>query len=60
MVSASTRDLLSKNTGFCLLLLFSLNRAALTATSKTAKYTKSVSPASGLARIRGLAKYCLI
>ena len=40
--------------------LFSLNRAALTTTSETAKYTKSVSPASRLARIGGLAKYCLI
>ena len=40
--------------------LFSLNRAALTTTSETAKYTKSVSPASELARIGGLAKYCLI
>ena len=40
--------------------LFSLNRVALTATYETAKYTKSVSPESGLARIGGLAKYCLI
>ena len=37
--------------------LFSLNRAALTATFETAKYMKSVSPASGLERIRGWAKY---
>ena len=40
--------------------LFSLNRVALTATSKTAKYTKSVSPVSRLARIGGFAKYCLM
>ena len=56
----SARDLLTKNSGFCLMSLFSLNRAALIATFEIAKYTKSVSPASGLARIRGFAKYCLI
>ena len=49
-----------KNIEFCLMSLFSLNRASLTTTSETAKYTKSVSPASGQARIGGLAKYCLI
>ena len=52
--------LLTKNTGLCLPSSFSLNRAALTATSKTAKYTKSVSPASALARTGGSAKYYLI
>ena len=56
----SSRDLLTKNTGFYLLSLFSLNRAAFTATSETTKYTKSVFPVSELARIGGLAKYCLI
>ena len=40
--------------------LFSLNRAALTATSETAKYTKSVSPVSRLVRIGSLAKYYLM
>ena len=49
-----------KNGGFFLLSLSSLNRAALTATSEIEKYTKSVLPASGLARIGGLVKYCLI
>ena len=34
--------------------------AALTETSETAKYTKSVSPSSGLARSGGYARYCLI
>ena len=38
----------------------SLNRVALTETSETAKYTKSVSPASGLARTGGFSRYCLI
>ena len=51
MVSASARDLMMKNIGFCLMSLFSLNREALIATFKTAKYTKSVPPASELARI---------
>ena len=60
LVSASARDLLMKNTGLCLSSLLSLNKAALTATSDTTKYTKSVSPASRLARNEGLAKYCLI
>ena len=40
--------------------LFSLKMAALTATSETTKYTKSVSPASGLVRIGGLAKHYLM
>ena len=39
------------------MLLFYLNRAALIATSETAKYTKSVLPVSGLVRIGGWAKY---
>ena len=44
------------------LFLFSssLNRAALTNTSKTARYTKSVSSAPGLARTGGSARYGLI
>ena len=49
-----------KNTGLFFIFSSSLNRAVLTETSKTAKYTKSVSPASGLARTRGSARYCLI
>ena len=60
LVSASTRDLLMKNTGLCFSSSFSLNRAALTAMSETAKYIKSVSPVSRLARIGGSTKYCLI
>ena len=40
--------------------LSSLNRATLTATFETTTYTQSVSAASKLARIGGLAKYCLI
>ena len=40
--------------------LSSLNRATLTATFETTKYTKSVSSSSKLARIGGLAKYRLI
>ena len=60
MVSASAKDLLTKNTGLCLPSAFSLNRAALTATSETARYTKNVSSASGLARTGGSARYCLI
>ena len=55
----SAKDLLTKNTDFYLLSLFSLNRTTLTATSETTKYTKSVSPMSGLEGIGGLAKYCL-
>ena len=42
------------------MLLFSLNKAALTATSEIAKYTKSVSPVSGLARMGGFSKYCFM
>ena len=40
--------------------LFSLNKAALTTTSETAKYTKSVLLVFGLVRISGFAKYCLM
>ena len=40
--------------------LFYLSRATLTTTSETTKYTKSVSLASGLVRIGGFSKYCLI
>ena len=58
--STSAKDLLTKNTGFYLASLLSLNRAALTATSDTAKYTKSVSSDLGLASIGGSAKYRLI
>ena len=58
--SASAKDLLTKNIGLCFLFSSSLNKAALTNTSKTVKYTKSVSSASGLARTRGSARYCLI
>ena len=60
LVSASAKDLLTKNTGLCLASAFSLNRAALIATSETAKYTKSVSPTLGLTRTGGSARYCLI
>ena len=59
-VSALAKDLLTKNTGLLFLFLSSLNRAALTETSKTAKHTKSVSPTSGLVTTRGSARYCLI
>ena len=60
LVSVSAKDLLMKNTGLYLPSVFSLNRATLTATSETARYTKSVSPASGLARPGGSARYYLI
>ena len=60
LVSASAKDLLTKNTGFYLASSLSLNRATLTAISETAKYMKSVSPVSGLARTGGSARYCLI
>ena len=60
LVSASAQDLLTKNTGLYLPSSFSLNRAALTTTFETAKYTKSVSSAPGLVRTRGSARYCLI
>ena len=59
-VSASTKDLWTKNTGLCFLLSSSLNRATLTETSKTTRYMKSVSPAFGLARSGGSVRYCLI
>ena len=59
-VSASVMDLLTKNTGHYFLFSSSFNRAAITETSETAKYTKRVSPASGLARTGGSARYCLI
>ena len=57
LVSASAKDLLTKNTGLYLPFTFSLNRAALT---ETAKYTKIVLLASGLARTRGSSRYCMI
>ena len=59
-VFASVKDLLTKNTGLCFLFLYSLNKATLTATSETAKYTKSVLLASRITRTRGFARYCLI
>ena len=60
LVSTSAKDLLTKNIGLWLLSSKSLNKAALTATSETVKYRKSVSPASGLASIRVSARLCLI
>ena len=60
LVSASAKDLLTKNTGLYLPSVFSLNRATLTVTSKTARYTKSVSTTSRLARTGGSARYYLI
>ena len=59
-VSASAKDLLTKITSLCFLFSYSLNRATLTKTSETAKYTKSVSLTSGLARTGGFSRYCLI
>ena len=59
-VSMLAKDLPMKNTSLCFLFSSSLNRAALIKISKTAKYTKSVSPASGLARTGGSTRYCLI
>ena len=59
-VSTLAKDLLTKNTSLGFLFSSSLNRAALTETSETAKYTKSVSPTSRLARTGGSARYCLI
>ena len=56
-ISALAKDLLTKNTGPYFLFSSSLNRAALTETSETAKYMKSVSPAVGLARIGGSTSY---
>ena len=59
-VSASSKDLPMKNIGLCFLFSSSLNRAALTETSETANYTKSVSSALGLARTGGSTRYYLI
>ena len=59
-VSASAKDLLTKNTGLCFIFSSSLNKATFTETSETAKYTKSASPASGLARTGGSVRYYLI
>ena len=59
-VSASTKDLLAKNTGLFFLFSSSLNKVALTETSETAKYTKSVSLALGLARTGGSVRDNLI
>ena len=59
-VSASSKDLLTKNTGLCFLFSSSLNRVVLTETSEIARYTKSVSPASRLARTGGSEIYYLI
>ena len=56
MVSASAKDLLTKNTGLWLISSQSLNKAVLTATSETAKYMKNVSPAWGLTSTRGSAR----
>ena len=53
LVSASAKDLQTKDIDICLPSSFSLNRAALTTASKTAKYTKSVSSAPRLARTEG-------
>ena len=53
LVSTSAKNLLTKNTGLWLLSSQSLNKAALTATSETAKYMKSVSSAWGLASTGG-------
>ena len=59
-VFASAKDLLTKNIGLCFLFSSSLNMAALTETSKTAKYMKSVLQASWLTRTGGSTRYCLI
>ena len=59
-VSASAKDLLTKTIGLCFLSSYSWNRAALTETSETTRYTKSVLSASGLARIRVSVRYYLI
>ena len=56
MVSASAKDLLTKNTSLWFLSSQSLNRTTLTKTFETAKYMKSVSPASGLVSTGGFAK----
>ena len=57
---APVKDLLTKITGLCFLFLSSLNSTTLTQISETARYTKSVSPASGLARTGASARYCFI
>ena len=59
-VSVPAMDLLTKNIGLFFLFSSSLNRAVLTETSETTKYTKSVSSASGLARTEGFVRYCFI
>ena len=59
-VSASAKDLLTKNIGLCFLFPSSLNRAVLTETSETSRYKKSVLPASGLTRTGASTRYCLI
>ena len=59
-VSASAKDLPTKNTGLCFLFSSSLNKVALIETSETSKYTKSISSASGLARTGCSARYSLI
>ena len=59
-VSASAKGFMTKNTGLCFLFLSSLNRATLIETSETARYKKSVLPASRLARTGGSTRYCLI
>ena len=59
-VSTSGKDLLKKNIGLYFMFSSSLNRVALTKTSKTGKYTKSVSLASWLVRTGGSVRYCLI
>ena len=58
-VFASIKDLLTKNTGLFFLFSSSLNRATLIDTSKIARYMKSVSSASRLARTGGSTRYCL-
>ena len=55
-VSESAKDLLMKNTSLCFIFSSSLNRVALTKTSESAKYTKSVPPTSKLARTGGSAR----
>ena len=50
----SVKDLLTKNIGLCFLFSSSLNRATLIKTYETTRFTKNVSPASGLARTGGL------
>ena len=59
-VSTPAKGLMMKNTSLCFLFSSSLNKVALSKTSETAKYTNSVSPASGLARTRGSVRYRLI